>query len=317
MTDREPSYGDTGVPDTFSADEPQDEVQSAADSSASAATGASEQIESAVETPADDFDIDLGTESYRSSSDEDLSINLDFGGTSTEEAEAADSGIDLDFAAAEEPETEEPAEAEEHDAGAEALEAFRSDLRTKPGEWYVVHTYSGMENRVMQNLENRVSSLNMEDYIYEIIVPTEEVTEIRNGQRKQVKRTVLPGYVLVRMDLTDESWSTVRHTPSVTGFVGHSNQPVPLSYDEVEKMLSPAIIAAATATSEGPTRRRKKVEVVDFAIGDSVMVVDGPFAGVHATITELNVNSQRLKALVEILGRETPVDLTFSQVQKA
>jgi len=173
-----------------------------------------------------------------------------------------------------------------------------------------------MENRVLQNLENRVSSLNMEDYIYEIIVPTEEVTEIRNGQRKQVKRTVLPGYVLVRMDLTDESWSTVRHTPSVTGFVGHSNQPVPLSLDEVEKMLAPSVIAAATATAGGPSRKKKKIEVADFAVSDSVMVVDGPFAGVHATITEINANSQRLKALVEILGRETPVDLTFAQIQK-
>ncbi len=180
----------------------------------------------------------------------------------------------------------------------------------------MVHTYSGMENRVLQNLENRVSSLNMEDYIYEIIVPTEEVTEIRNGQRKQVRRTVLPGYVLVRMDLTDESWSTVRHTPSVTGFVGHSNSPVPLSLDEVEKMLAPAVVAAATAESGGPSRRKKKIEVADFAVGDSVMVVDGPFAGVHATITEINVNNQRLKALVEILGRETPVDLTFPQIQK-
>jgi transcriptional antiterminator NusG len=173
-----------------------------------------------------------------------------------------------------------------------------------------------MENRVLQNLENRVSSLNMEEYIYEIIVPTEEVTEIRNGQRKQVRRTVLPGYVLVRMDLTDESWSTVRHTPSVTGFVGHSNSPVPLSLDEVEKMLAPAVVAAATASSDSPTRRKKKVEVADFTVGDSVMVVDGPFAGVHATITEINVNNQRLKALVEILGRETPVDLTFPQIQK-
>ena len=264
----------------------------------------------------DDFDIDLGDDSYRSSSEDEVSINLDFGGPSSEAAEVQDSEIDLDFGTAPEPEADEPVDVDEHDAGVEALEAFRSELRRKPGEWYVVHTYSGMENRVLQNLENRVSSLNMEDYIYEIIVPTEEVTEIRNGQRKQVKRTVLPGYVLVRMDLTDESWSTVRHTPSVTGFVGHSNQPVPLSYDEVEKMLAPAVLAAATATSEGPTRRRKKVEVADFAVGDSVMVVDGPFAGVHATITEINVNSQRLKALVEILGRETPVDLTFPQVQK-
>ena len=263
-----------------------------------------------------DFDVDLGAEAY-SRSDDDVDIDLDFGSSATE-AEPAESEINLDFAAeveAEE-EDEEPEVAEEGDPGAEALEAFRTELRGKVGDWYVVHTYSGMENRVLQNLENRVSSLNMEDYIYEIVVPTEEVTEIRNGQRKQVKRTVLPGYVLVRMDLTDESWSTVRHTPSVTGFVGHSNQPVPLSLDEVEKMLAPAVVAAATAASEGPSRKKKKVEVTDLAVGDSVMVVEGPFAGVHATITEMNTNSQRLKALVEILGRETPVDLTFAQIQK-
>ena len=264
----------------------------------------------------EDFDIDLGTESYRSTSDDDVDINLDFG-PSSPQTESEDD-INLDFAAAEPAPAEQEAgeEPDEASAADAALEAFRAELRSKPGEWYVVHTYSGMENRVLQNLENRVSSLNMEDYIYEIIVPTEEVTEIRNGQRKQVKRTVLPGYVLVRMDLTDESWSTVRHTPSVTGFVGHSNSPVPLSLDEVEKMLAPAVVAAATASSEGPTRKRKKVEVADFAVGDSVMVVDGPFAGVHATITEINVNNQRLKALVEILGRETPVDLTFPQIQK-
>ena len=321
MTHSQPTDGDSDVSDTYPTADPRDQAESAEAPSRSPesidvpadVTDSSEKPPSRGE---EDFDIDLGDESYRSSSEDEVSINLDFGGPSTGAAESQDSEIDLDFATAPEAEAEEPLDVDEHDAGAEALEAFRSELRRKPGEWYVVHTYSGMENRVLQNLENRVSSLNMEDYIYEIIVPTEEVTEIRNGQRKQVKRTVLPGYVLVRMDLTDESWSTVRHTPSVTGFVGHSNQPVPLSYDEVEKMLAPAVLAAATATSEGPARRRKKVEVADFAVGDSVMVVDGPFAGVHATITEINVNSQRLKALVEILGRETPVDLTFPQVQK-
>jgi len=336
------------VPDTYSAEDPRDDAESLEGSSSQPASPAVAELApdpadvepaptsiddtepaptsaEAVPAPAspaapaeEDFDIDLGSESYASSADDDVSINLDFGGDSEPETDAVDD-IELDFGRPEPEPEEEPeptAGPDDHDAGADALEAFRSELRNKPGDWYVVHTYSGMENRVLQNLENRVSSLNMEDYIYEVIVPTEEVTEIRNGQRKQVRRTVLPGYVLVRMDLTDESWSTVRHTPSVTGFVGHSNQPVPLSYDEVEKMLAPAVIAAATATSEGPARRRKKVEVADFAVGDSVMVVDGPFAGVHATITEINVNSQRLKALVEILGRETPVDLTFPQVQK-
>jgi transcriptional antiterminator NusG len=307
MTPNEPSNGDIDVPENFSADEPQMDGEPL-ESPASA---------TAADTGDDDFEIDLG--SYPASRPEDdVDINLDFGGTPTDQAAEDDFKIDFgNFATTEEPvEAEAEAEEEESDAGQNALEAFRSELRAKPGDWYVVHTYSGMENRVLQNLENRVSSLNMEDYIYEIIVPTEEVTEIRNGQRKQVKRTVLPGYVLVRMDLTDESWSTVRHTPSVTGFVGHSNSPVPLSLDEVEKMLAPAVVAAATASSDGPTRRKKKIEVADFVVGDSVMVVDGPFAGVHATITEINVNNQRLKALVEILGRETPVDLTFPQIQK-
>ena len=174
-----------------------------------------------------------------------------------------------------------------------------------------------MENRVKQNLDARVQTLNMEDFIFETVVPTETAVEIRNGARKTVTRTVLPGYVLVRMDLTDESWATVRHTPSVTGFVGHAQMPVPLSLEEVEKMLTPSVVAKVASEQTTPTpRTRKKVEVVDFSVGDSVQVVDGPFAGVHATITEINVNSQRLKALVEILGRETPVDLTFPQIAR-
>ena len=202
------------------------------------------------------------------------------------------------------------------------LEAFRRELWAKPGDWFVVHTYSGMEKRVKHNLENRIISLNMEDYIHEIVVPTEEVAEIKNGQRKMVTRTVLPGYVLVRMDLTDESWSAVRHTPSVTGFVGHSHQPVPLSMSEVEDMLAPAVLATAEAESVASgekgasTTPRKPVEVADFDVSDSVMVVDGPFATLHATITEINAESQRVKALVEIFGRETPVELSFSQIQK-
>jgi len=211
-------------------------------------------------------------------------------------------------------------EAPVDEAPADPLEEFRESLRSKVGDWFVVHTYSGMENRVKANLENRITSLNMEDYIHEVIVPTEEVAEIKNGQRKLVKRTVLPGYVLVRMDLTDESWSAVRHTPSVTGFVGHSHQPVPLSLDEVESMLAPAVVAqaeaAGTPEQQAATATKKKVEVADFDVSDSVMVVDGPFATLHATITEINAESQRVKALVEIFGRETPVELSFSQIQK-
>ena len=217
---------------------------------------------------------------------------------------------------------EEALEAAEEDAPVDPLEEFRETLRNKFGDWFVIHTYSGMENRVKANLESRITSLNMEDYIHEVIVPTEEVAEIKNGQRKLVRRTVLPGYVLVRMDLTDESWSAVRHTPSVTGFVGHSQQPVPLSLDEVEKMLAPAVVAAAQqaapeqAGGAAPAQARKKVEVADFEVGNSVMVVDGPFATLHATITEINADTQRVKALVEIFGRETPVELSFNQIQK-
>jgi transcriptional antiterminator NusG len=221
-------------------------------------------------------------------------------------------------------EGDEGPEVEDDAADDDPLEAFRRELWAKPGDWFVVHTYSGMENRVKSNLENRIISLNMEDYIHEIVVPTEEVAEIKNGQRKMVRRTVLPGYVLVRMDLTDESWAAVRHTPSVTGFVGHSHQPVPLSMSEVETMLAPAVVARAEAeaaasgapSAAGATTAKKPVEVADFDVSDSVMVVDGPFATLHATITEINAEAQRVKALVEIFGRETPVELSFSQIQR-
>jgi transcriptional antiterminator NusG len=304
------------VSETFSTEPP----RPAADESEGSVTPVEEPSSTGAEADAgtgDDFDIDLGSDFTPERSD-DLDIDLDFAGAETE-PDTADDDFDIDLGAPEpeeEEEDDESQDSDEVDPADEALAKFHDELHSKFGDWYVVHTYSGMENRVLQNLENRVSSLNMEDFIFEIVVPTEEVTEIRNGQRKQIKRTVLPGYVLVRMELTDESWSTVRHTPSVTGFVGHSNQPVPLSLDEVEKMLAPSVAAAATAGSDSPNRRKKKVEVADFTAGDSVMVVDGPFAGVHATITEINANSQRLKAMIEILGRETPVDLTFAQIQK-
>lgn len=235
---------------------------------------------------------------------------------------ADEDDADADALAAAAAATEADAEDEVPEEPGDPLEELRSRLRSQIGDWYVVHTYSGMENRVKGNLENRINSLNMEDYIFEIIVPTEEVAEIKNGQRRMVKRTVLPGYVLVRMDLTDESWSTVRHTPSVTGFVGNSQKPVPLSLEEVEKMLAPAVVAAAeqaaaeAGAAPAKTAAKKKVEVADFGVGDSVMVVDGPFATLHATVTEINAEAQRIKALVEIFGRETPVELSFNQIQK-
>ncbi|WP_341923977.1 transcription termination/antitermination protein NusG [Nocardioides psychrotolerans] len=245
-------------------------------------------------------------------------------------AETVEAGVDIEDAAVESDDEDavEAAEDAEADAAEEEdrdpLEVFRDELWAKPGDWYVVHTYSGMENRVKSNLENRIISLNMEEYIHEIVVPIEDVVEIKNGQRRTRTKPALPGYVLVRMDLTDESWSTVRHTPSVTGFVGHSHQPVPLSMAEVENMLAPSVIAkaeaeavaAGTPVKGGATTAKKTIEVADFDISDSVMVVDGPFATLHATITEINAEAQRVKALVEIFGRETPVELSFSQIQK-
>lgn len=269
---------------------------------------------SSFESPedTDDFEIDLGAQ--EPSGLDEVEIDLDFG--SADETSDVDDmmlALGADEDVAEEPEQKPAADAEAEEA---VLDELRQRLRTEPGDWYVVHTYSGMENRVKQNLDSRVKTLGMEDFIFESIVPTEDVIEIRNGTRKTVTRTVLPGYVLVRMDMNDASWGAVRHTPSVTGFVAHANAPVPLSLDEVEKMLAPAVLAKAAAASASPSPRKKKVEVADFKVGDNVMVVQGPFAGVHASITEINANSQRIKALVEILGRETPVDLTFSQVQK-
>ena len=256
---------------------------------------------------ADEVEIDLGP--IEDITPEDVELNLDFGDDTD-----ADDDIVLNLG---EDEDEEPAADEAGGSDDEAVVAeLRERLSGEFGDWYVIHTYSGMENRVKQNLDSRVKTLGMEELIFESVVPTEEVVETRNGTRKTVTRTVLPGYVLVRMELTDGSWAAVRHTPSVTGFVAHANAPVPLSLDEVHKMLAPAALAKAAAAASGPKKRTRKVEVADFKVGDSVMVVNGPFSGVHATITEINANSQRLKALVEILGRETPVDLTFNQIAK-
>lgn len=253
--------------------------------------------------------------------DEQEPVEVDESTPQTTDAAEDETAAAADEVAADE---ESDAEASDEPEVPAALQEFRDRLYSQFGDWYVVHTYSGMEKRVKANLENRIQSLNAEDSIFEVVVPTEEVAEIKNGQRKLVKRTVLPGYVLVRMDLTDESWGVVRHTPSVTGFVGNSHQPIPLSLAEVEAMLAPAVEAevAASAAAEaadqpqGAAPSAPKVEFTDFAVGDSVMVVDGPFATLHATITEINVDAQRVKALVEIFGRETPVELSFTQIQK-
>jgi transcriptional antiterminator NusG len=194
----------------------------------------------------------------------------------------------------------------ELDDDADPVEAFRDRLRTLPGDWYVVHTYAGYENKVKANLETRIASLNMEDYIFQIEVPTQDETVIKQGKRQVVQSKVFPGYVLVRMDLTDESWSAVKNTPSVTGFVG-TTHPTPLTVEEVVRFLAP---------KPKDVKRAEAPKVVDFQVGESVTVMDGPFATLPATINEINPEAQRLKVLVSIFGRETPVELSFSQVSK-
>jgi transcription termination/antitermination protein NusG len=210
----------------------------------------------------------------------------------TEDGEAGDADADA------KPEDDDP------------VALFKAELRLQPGDWYVVHSYAGYENRVKANLESRTQSLNMEDYIYQIEVPVHEVTEIKQGKRQQVSEKVLPGYILVRMDLTDESWAAVRNTPGVTGFVGLSSRPSPLSLDEVASLLAPEPEEKAAQTE---AVRRSSVE---YEVGESVTVMDGPFATLPATVNEINPDTQKLKVLVSIFGRETPVELSFDQVSK-
>lgn len=230
-----------------------------------------------------------------------------------------------DVAAAEETEAEAEAAAEEAPAEeaepVDPIAALRDELRLLPGEWYVIHTYAGYENRVKTNLEQRAVSLNVEDYIFQAEVPQEEVVQIKNGDRKTIRQNKLPGYVLVRMDLTNESWGVVRNTPGVTGFVGNAYDPYPLTLDEIVKMLAPeaeekAAREAAEAEGKPAPQRKVEVQVLDFEVGDSVTVTDGPFATLQATINEINADSKKVKGLVEIFGRETPVELSFDQIQK-
>jgi len=238
--------------------------------------------------------------------------------------EAALQVVDEDETAADESADAESAEeeiAEEESEPVDPVEALREELRSLPGEWYVIHTYAGYENRVKTNLEQRAVSLNVEDYIFQAEVPQEEVVQIKNGDRKTIKQNKLPGYVLVRMDLTNESWGVVRNTPGVTGFVGNAYDPYPLTLDEIVKMLAPeaeekAAREAAEAEGKPAPQRKVEVQVLDFEVGDSVTVTDGPFATLQATINEINPDSKKVKGLVEIFGRETPVELSFDQIQK-
>jgi transcriptional antiterminator NusG len=201
-------------------------------------------------------------------------------------------------------------------AAADPAEEFKAKLRRQEGDWYVIHSYAGYENRVKANLETRIQTLDMEDYIFEIQVPMEEVVEIKNAQRKVINRVRIPGYVLVRMDLTDASWGAVRHTPGVTGFVGNAHNPVPLRLDEVFSMLAP-VFEEEQAEKGKPVNKQNQAPVaVDFEVGESVIVKEGPFETLPATISEIKPESQTLVVLVSIFERETPVTLAFNQVTK-
>jgi len=243
------------------------------------------EAEAAAEAKADDAEVAFEAEAAAESED------------------APQAGVDDDEAG---PEAEADPEAE---APADPAAEFSRQLRMLPGDWYVVHSYAGYENRVKANLESRTQSLNMEDYIFQIEVPVHQVTEIKGGKRQQVAEKVLPGYILVRMDLTDQSWAAVRNTPGVTGFVGLSSRPSPLSLDEVAALLAPE-------PEEQVKEAEAKRTVVEYEPGESVTVMDGPFATLPATVNEINPDTQKLKVLVSIFGRETPVELSFDQVAK-
>ena len=228
-----------------------------------------------------------------------------------------------DEAADVEAEADAPAE-EAEEAEVDPVEELRKQLRRAPGDWYVIHSYAGYENKVKTNLETRVQNLDVGDYIFQVEVPTEEVTEIKNGQQKKVNRKVLPGYILVRMELNDESWGAVRNTPGVTGFVGMTSKPSPLSLNEVLQFLMPRTETKKAAASKGSAdggveaaaAAATAVIEVDFEVGESVTVMDGPFATLPATISEVSAEQRKVKVLVSIFGRETPVELGFNQVEK-
>ncbi|TDD39765.1 transcription termination/antitermination protein NusG [Actinomadura sp. KC06] len=288
-------------------DEAVDEAQSAAAAAADqAAQPVDETAEAAVAAgdaePADTKLEDEGPEPGAAEDAGDLAaaVTGEQDGAAEEAAESDEEGEDEDTEAAAEPPVDPYAD-------------FKMQLRLQPGDWYVVHSYAGYENRVKTNIETRTQTLNMEDYIFQIEVPQHEVTEIKGGKRQKVNEKVLPGYILVRMELTDESWAAVRNTPGVTGFVGLLNKPSPLSLDEVANLLAPEPEEGTVPAKEAA---KAAAATVDYEVGESVTVMDGPFATLPATVNEINAEQQKLKVLVSIFGRETPVELSFNQVSK-
>ena len=285
--------------------------QPGGDAAAGAAPSGGDAVSEAAETgDASDDDAAAGDETAPAEAEASAADSEAAAGEATEPADAETADGEAGDGEAGDGDGEEEAAADEAPEDDDPVALFKAEMRLQPGDWYVVHSYAGYENRVKANLESRTQSLNMEDYIYQIEVPVHEVTEIKQGKRQQVSEKVLPGYILVRMDLTDESWAAVRNTPGVTGFVGLSSRPSPLSLDEVASLLAPEPEEKAAQTE---AVRRSSVE---YEVGESVTVMDGPFATLPATVNEINPDTQKLKVLVSIFGRETPVELSFDQVSK-
>jgi len=299
--------------------EPAEQVEAAETAAAEAGLEAAEDAEAeagGAEDTEDGAESAAGEAEAADEAADDEKADDEAADETAEDAATAEDEADADEKPDEAVDAAEPAE----DA-VDPVEALRQELRGLPGEWYVIHTYAGYEKRVKANLEQRAVSLNVEDFIYQAEVPEEEVVQIKNGERRNVRQNKLPGYVLVRMDLTNESWGVVRNTPGVTGFVGNAYDPYPLTLDEIVRMLAPeaeekAAREAAEAEGKPVPSRKVEVQVLDFAVGDSVTVTDGPFATLQATINEINADSKKVKGLVEIFGRETPVELSFDQIQK-
>ncbi|KQS14454.1 antitermination protein NusG [Curtobacterium sp. Leaf183] len=277
-----------------------------------------DEAEAAVEAVEDEEEAELETETPAEAN---ATIAAEES-TDTPGAIASESEVDLAPGTEVSIEADPDADALEDDEPAEVdpYEAFKAELRMKPGKWYVIHSYAGFERRVKSNIENRMVSMSMEDYIYQVEVPMEDVVEIKNGQRKLVTRVRIPGYVLVRLDLNEDSWSVVRHTPGVTGFVGNAHNPTPLRFDEAFGMLKSLVQVAETAPSKGGkgsglTQAQPAAEV-DFEVGETITIKEGSFAGLPGSISEIKPESGKLTVLVSLFERETPVELSFDQVTK-
>ncbi len=301
----------------------------------SLAAAAQEDVQQAVAEAAEAHRASSDSDATSSETNSPEQADVPAGNADGEAAEGATDSADAASGDSEEG-AKSDSEQELEDAAMQAyktrLREFMRSMKKLPGEWYIVQCYSGYENKVKTNLEMRAQTLGVDEHIHEVVVPIEEVTELRDGKRKQVKRKLLPGYVLVRMELEDAAWSVVRDTPGVTSFVGNEGKPTPVKIREVAKFLLPPETAKPASTEEGteeagavdvsatgvatPPKPASESVVVDYEVGESVTILSGPFASVSATISEIDTTANRLKAMVSIFGRETPVELEFDQVEK-